>query len=369
MIKDTPIRVVNDSTNETRELYWDEDNRLMVLSDNGKTSCYTYNAAGERIMKSYGTMEGVYINGAPQGITLTDVDFRLHQDKMSKLFCAWFALKFHETDNFTLYPASILSVNKNRFTKHYFIGDKRVASRIGTGMFNNVYGRNGSYVTAGQQDYAERMNQIQTQKEACYKKVGVAPGVPTEKGAYSNLRATGNSWTFNILENREKRKQIIILITFIIFPFQIGKANSFISLKNDIDTSIVIQTQRQKCIIVQLINKFTDTEGLTKILLIKKDKKKLISKTLPSADDVKNLNISINKYRTGFILKAQYGGGDNFYNRDFYFKWIKSSFFLYKIVGTHAKPNFTKSIITVKNILPFINIRDFNIQCFLENTP
>ena len=33
-------------------------------------------------------------------------------------------------------------------------------------MFNNVYGRNGSYVTAGQQDYAERMNQIQTQKEA-----------------------------------------------------------------------------------------------------------------------------------------------------------------------------------------------------------
>ena len=162
-----PTLVTNDSANTTREMYWDEDNRLMVLSDNGKTSRYTYNAAGERIMKSYGTMEGVYINGAPQGIT------------------------FHETDNFTLYPASILSVNKNRFTKHYFIGNKRVASRIGTGMFNNVYGRNGSYVTAGQQDYAERMNQIQTQKEAYYKKVGVAPGVPTEKGAYGDPENTG----------------------------------------------------------------------------------------------------------------------------------------------------------------------------------
>ena len=162
-----PTLVTNDSANTTREMYWDEDNRLMVLSDNGKTSRYTYNAAGERIMKSYGTMEGVYINGAPQGIT------------------------FHETDNFTLYPASILSVNKNRFTKHYFIGDKRVASRIGTGMFNNVYGRNDSYVTAGQQDYAERMNQIQTQKEAYYKKVGVAPGVPTEKGAYGDPENTG----------------------------------------------------------------------------------------------------------------------------------------------------------------------------------
>ena len=164
---------------------------MMNLIDNVKTTHYTYNAAGERIMKSYGTMERVYINGVPQGITLTNVDFRLHQDKMSKLFCAWLALKFHKTDNFTLYSVSILSVNKNRFTKHYFIGDKRVASRIGTGLFNNVYGRNGSYVTAGQQDYAERMNQIQTQKEAYYKKVGVAPGVPTMKGAYGDPENTG----------------------------------------------------------------------------------------------------------------------------------------------------------------------------------
>ena len=162
-----PVLVTNDSTNTTREMYWDEDNRLMVLSDNGKTSRYTYNAAGERIMKSYGTMEGVYINGAPQGIT------------------------FHETDNFTLYPASILTVNKNRFTKHYFIGSQRIASRIGTGTFNNVYGTNGSYVTAGQQDYAERMNQIEAQKEEYYKQLGVAPGVPTEKGAYGDPENTG----------------------------------------------------------------------------------------------------------------------------------------------------------------------------------
>ena len=162
-----PILVENDSTNESREMYWDEENRLMVLKDNNGINRYTYNAAGERTMKVSGSMEGVYINGAPQGIT------------------------FHETDNFTLYPASILSVNKNRFTKHYFLGDKRVASRIGTGLFNNVYGRNGSYVTAGQQDYAERMNQIQRQKEAYYKQQGIAPGVPTMKGAYGDPENTG----------------------------------------------------------------------------------------------------------------------------------------------------------------------------------
>ena len=140
---------------------------MMVLSDNGKTSRYTYNHAGERIVKSHGTMEGVYINGAPQGIT------------------------FHETDEYTLYPASIISVNKNRFTKHYFIGSKRIASRIGSGHFNNVYGMNGCNITAGQQDYAERLNQIESQKEDYYRELGIAPGIPTMKGSYGDPENTG----------------------------------------------------------------------------------------------------------------------------------------------------------------------------------
>jgi len=77
----------------------------MVLSDNGKTSRYTYNAAGERIVKSHGDLEGVYINGAPQGIS------------------------FHETEDYTIYPAPIITVTKNRFTKHYFIGSNLIASK------------------------------------------------------------------------------------------------------------------------------------------------------------------------------------------------------------------------------------------------
>ncbi len=171
-----PVRVENDSTDATREMFWDEDNRLMVLSDNGKTSRYTYNHAGERIVKSHGSMEGVYINGAPQGIT------------------------FHETDEYTLYPASILSVTKNRFTKHYFIGSKRVASRIGSGSFNNMYGVNGSHVTAGQQDYAERLSQIESQKEDYYKKLGIAPGIPTMKGSYADPENTGIGYNTIIKE-------------------------------------------------------------------------------------------------------------------------------------------------------------------------
>ena len=162
-----PILVENDSLNTERRMYWDEDNRLMVLSDNGKTSRYTYNAAGERIVKSHGDLEGVYINGAPQGIS------------------------FHETEDYTIYPAPIITVTKNRFTKHYFIGDKRVASKLGVGKFSNVYGISGNNITAGQKDYAARMMQIEKQREEYYKSLGTPPGVPTMKGATADPDNTG----------------------------------------------------------------------------------------------------------------------------------------------------------------------------------
>ena len=165
-----PTLLENDSLGTERRMYWDEDNRLMVLSDNGKTSRYTYNAAGERIIKSHGDLEGVYINGAPQGIT------------------------FHETEDYTIYPAPIITVTKNRFTKHYFIGDKRVASKLGVGKFSNVYGISGNNVTAGQKDYAARMMQIEKQREEYYKSLGTPPGVPTMKGATADPDNTGRGY-------------------------------------------------------------------------------------------------------------------------------------------------------------------------------
>ena len=165
-----PTLVENDSLNTERRMYWDEDNRLMVLSDNGKTCRYTYNAAGERIIKSHGDLEGVYINGAPQGIT------------------------FHETEDYTIYPAPMITVTKNRFTKHYFIGNKRVASKLGVGKFSNVYGISGNNVTAGQKDYAARMMQIEKQREEYYKSLGTPPGVPTMKGATADPDNTGRGY-------------------------------------------------------------------------------------------------------------------------------------------------------------------------------
>ena len=159
-----PTLVEDDSLGTTRQMFWDEDNRLMVLSDKGKTSRYTYNASGERIVKSHGNMERVYVNGAPQCI----------------------------------------------------------ASRIGVGRFNNVYGINGSRVTAGQKDYAARMSQIEAQKEEYYKSLGIAPGVPTMKGSYGDPENTGVGYN-SILTELGKHD---VPENWIQLPKNDGKGNS-----------------------------------------------------------------------------------------------------------------------------------------------
>ena len=171
-----PTLVEDDSLNTERRMAWDEENRLMALSDNGKTSRYTYNAAGERIVKSHGYLEGVYVNGAPQGLT------------------------FHETEDYTIYPAPILSVTRQRFTKHYFIGDRRIASKIGAGIFQNAYGHGANVVTAGQKDYQMRMMQIERQREDYYRKLGTPPGVPTMKGATAEPENTHEGYNSIIKE-------------------------------------------------------------------------------------------------------------------------------------------------------------------------
>jgi len=41
--------------------------------------------------------------------------------KQTSLLCTRFALKFHETEDNTIYSAPIITMTKNRFTKHYLL--------------------------------------------------------------------------------------------------------------------------------------------------------------------------------------------------------------------------------------------------------
>ena len=100
----------------------------------------------------------------------------------------------------TLYPAPILSITRQRFTKHYFIGDRRIASKIGAGIFQNAYGHGANVVTAGQKDYQMRMMQIEKQREDYYRKLGTPPGVPTMKGATAEPENTHEGYNSIIKE-------------------------------------------------------------------------------------------------------------------------------------------------------------------------
>ncbi|MGC3979154.1 MAG: hypothetical protein QM751_13575 [Paludibacteraceae bacterium] len=64
------LRAVNE-----RKLLWDEENRLLALSDNGYVSNYLYDAAGERTVKMHGGSEGVTVNGRQAEARLGAVDF------------------------------------------------------------------------------------------------------------------------------------------------------------------------------------------------------------------------------------------------------------------------------------------------------
>ncbi|TCN50340.1 hypothetical protein D0809_23770 [Flavobacterium circumlabens] len=54
-----------------RKMNWDEENRLMEINDNGRIHQYTYDTAGERVLKSSGDSQNIAINGQTAATELT----------------------------------------------------------------------------------------------------------------------------------------------------------------------------------------------------------------------------------------------------------------------------------------------------------
>jgi RHS repeat-associated protein len=93
------------STN-SRRLLWDEENRLLSVSDNGFVSTYWYDASGERTLKMSGEGEGVLVNGILSGGRTG-------------------------TTNYTAYVNPYLVItNGGQMSKHFYIGSQRVVSQL-----------------------------------------------------------------------------------------------------------------------------------------------------------------------------------------------------------------------------------------------
>ncbi|GHV45005.1 hypothetical protein FACS1894180_7040 [Bacteroidia bacterium] len=93
--------------NSERKLLWDEENRLEAIDDNGFVSNYWYDAAGERTVKTSGDAEQMYVNGLFSGGNT-------------------------ETAKFTAYVNAYMVVSKGgNYTKHIYIGNQRIVSKLG----------------------------------------------------------------------------------------------------------------------------------------------------------------------------------------------------------------------------------------------
>jgi RHS repeat-associated protein len=89
-----------------RKMLWDEENRLLALSDNGFVSNYWYDAAGERTVKTSGDGEGIYVNGVLSGARTG-------------------------TSNFTAYVSPYTVVgNGGQMSKHIYMGSQRIVSKL-----------------------------------------------------------------------------------------------------------------------------------------------------------------------------------------------------------------------------------------------
>lgn len=159
----------------------------------------------------------------------------------------------------------------------------------------------------------------------------------------------------------------LILIMCITFPFQIGKGST--SQIVDIESVITIRTQEKHIFVVQLFSRVTEEGFYIKSLLVEKNKKTIANIEFPSSEDIKNFSVNIKKHKKGCMLECFYGGGDNLYSRRFYFKCVKDNMYLYKVVGTHTIPNSDKNVTEKIYIQPQIDIRNFNILNYIENTP
>lgn len=155
----------------SRQNFWDEENRLMANISNNATgnsvilSRYTYDAGGERVIKSSGNMRGNWLNGAPAGLANHD-------------------------SNYTVYVSPYVVCRRTGFTKHYYIESQRIATKIGIGRFTNISFPQAA-ITAGGIDYLKRQAKLQKQRYDYYASLGISPGPPTDKYYYAHPYVRG----------------------------------------------------------------------------------------------------------------------------------------------------------------------------------
>lgn len=103
----------DDLTGQRQNLVWDEENRLRSVAVNGQLNSYVYDAAGERVLKGQGAGQSVFVNG----------DLKAGSGGLG---------------NFTVYVNPYLVAQSGQYSKHYFIENQRITTRLEQGWQKQV---------------------------------------------------------------------------------------------------------------------------------------------------------------------------------------------------------------------------------------
>jgi RHS repeat-associated protein len=160
-----------------RKMTWDEENRLSGINDNGRIHQFTYDAGGDRVIKSSGDSQNVAINGET-------------------------AATIVHTDDYTGYVSPYFVISKGKFTKHYFEGTARIVSKLGNGSFAQPL-----KLTAGGVNYGKLTAEQQKALDSYVKTLGVPPGPPTQQGIYATPEFTGDPYPSEVIKPVEENQE------------------------------------------------------------------------------------------------------------------------------------------------------------------
>jgi RHS repeat-associated protein len=98
----------DDKSGQRRKIFWDEENRIRAIMDNGATFHYVYDAQGQRVLKGHSSGQNLYVNASQKA----------GSGNMS---------------NYTVYVNPYLVLRSGGYTKHYYIESQRIVSKLGSG--------------------------------------------------------------------------------------------------------------------------------------------------------------------------------------------------------------------------------------------
>jgi len=161
-----PTVIHDTATGDFRRMIWDEENRLMFLSDNGNMHHFVYDHRGERVIKSNSGLQNVFMDGLPVGT--------LENNRRT-----------------VIYVSPYFVMRDGGFTKHYFAGTQRVLSKLGTGRFHNRFTPSNRVITAGNKNYIQRQQQLRQGLYDPMRELQIPPGNPTQRPNITRPDYTG----------------------------------------------------------------------------------------------------------------------------------------------------------------------------------